>query len=72
MSENPERTAVTEPQQHDRPDGLQRTEKARRAARYRSAERRVEKIVSGRPQLTQEQRSTLAALLVAPPAQDTE
>jgi hypothetical protein len=42
---------------------LDRTENARRAARYRAAEERVRKIATGTPQLTTEQRTELARLL---------
>jgi hypothetical protein len=43
---------------------LERTESARREARYRAAEQRVRKIVAGAPPLTAEQRAKLAAMLV--------
>lgn len=42
---------------------LATTENARRQARYRYAEQRVRKIVTGAPALTDEQRATLAAIL---------
>jgi hypothetical protein len=42
----------------------QATENARREARYKHAEDRVRKIVAGAPALTDQQRATLAAILV--------
>jgi hypothetical protein len=43
---------------------LQRTENARREARFKFAAERVRKIASGDPALTDEQRAKLAAILV--------
>ena len=46
----------------------ERTEKARREARYKHAEQRVRKIAGGAPALTEEQRAKLARILVGEPA----
>jgi hypothetical protein len=46
----------------------ERTENARREARYKHAEQRVRKIVGGAPALTDEQRAKLARILVGEPA----
>jgi hypothetical protein len=43
----------------------QATEHARREARYRSARNRIDKIASGTPPLTSEQRAELARRLLA-------
>lgn len=42
---------------------VQRTENARREARYKHAEDRVRKIAGGTPALTDQQRAKLAAIL---------
>jgi precorrin-6B methylase 1 len=42
----------------------ERTENARREARYKHAEQRVRKIATGDPALTDEQRARLARILV--------
>jgi hypothetical protein len=44
--------------------GTDPTEAARRAARFKAAENRIQKIVDGLPPLTNEQLSKLAVLLV--------
>jgi hypothetical protein len=44
---------------------LQATENARRAARYRFAQQRIDKIAAGDPPLTAEQRTELARRLTA-------
>ena len=53
-------------QQHPqtREQRRQRTENARREARYKHAEDRVRKIAAGDPALTDRQRAKLAAILV--------
>jgi hypothetical protein len=52
------------PRAQTREQWLQRTENARREARFRFAQDRVRKIAGGDPALTDEQRAKLAAILV--------
>jgi hypothetical protein len=47
--------------------GPDRTENARRAARFKAARDRIRKIVDGSPPLTEEQRHQLALLLTGGP-----
>jgi hypothetical protein len=51
------------PRAQSRDEWLQRTENARRQARFRFAQDRIRKIASGDPALTDEQRAELAAIL---------
>jgi hypothetical protein len=51
------------PRPPTREQWAQRTENARREARYKHAEDRVRKIASGTPALTHQQRTKLAAIL---------
>ena len=57
------------PRPQTREQWAQRTENARREARYKHAEDRVRKIAAGTPALTDQQRARLAAILA--PAGDT-
>jgi hypothetical protein len=52
------------PRPQTREQWQQRTENARREARYKHAEDRVRKIAAGDPALTDRQRAKLAAILV--------
>ena len=51
------------PRAQTREQWLQRTENARRQARFRFAQDRIRRIASGDPALTDEQRAELARLL---------
>jgi hypothetical protein len=51
------------PRPQTREQWAQRTEHARREARYKHAEDRVRKIARGTPALTDQQRAKLAAIL---------
>jgi|SoiMethySBSTD1v2_1073268.scaffolds.fasta_scaffold522576_1 hypothetical protein len=53
------------PQGQSRDQRLQRTENARREARFRFARDRIDKIASGNPPLTPEQRAELARRILA-------
>ena len=53
------------PRAQTREQWLQRTENARREARFRFAQDRIRKIVDGDPPLTVEQRTELARRLMA-------
>lgn len=53
------------PRGQTREQWLQRTENARREARFRFARDRIDKIASGTPSLTPEQRAELARRLQA-------
>jgi hypothetical protein len=57
------------PRPQTREEWLQRTENARREARFRAAQDRVRKIAVGDPALTDEQRAELVAILA--PTGDT-
>jgi hypothetical protein len=54
--------AASDPE-HTTPDRAAATENARRAARYKFAQARIKKIVSGLPPLSDEQLAKLAILL---------
>jgi hypothetical protein len=53
-----------QPRAQTREQWQQLTENARREARFRFAEDRIRRIVAGAPALTDQQRATLAAILV--------
>jgi hypothetical protein len=53
------------PRARTREQWLERTENARRAARFRFAQERIDKIAAGDPPLTAEQRAELARRLTA-------
>jgi hypothetical protein len=53
------------PRAQTREQWLQRTENARREARFRFARDRIDKIATGTPPLTPEQRAELARRLLA-------
>jgi len=55
----------THPRAQTREQWRERTENARREARYKHAEQRVRKIAGGDPALTAEQRAKLAAILAS-------
>jgi hypothetical protein len=53
------------PRAQTREQWLERTENARREARFRFARERIDKIAAGNPPLTAEQRAELARRLMA-------